>query len=57
VIRNASASRLVRLGKGDKAELVFACPPCSLPCDELRYLESGPCPHCQMEMAEAQDGG
>jgi len=49
-IQNAAASRLVRLGKGDKSALRFGCPPCSGECDEARFLEAGPCPGCGMPM-------
>ena len=49
-IRNASASRLVRLGRGDASTLKYACPACGGDCDSLRYLAAGPCPACHMEM-------
>jgi len=49
-IENTSASRLVRLGKGDPKTLRFACGPCGGDCDALRFVASGPCPYCRMEM-------
>lgn len=50
-IRNLSRSRLVRLVADDTSALRYACPPCGGGCDELRFLEPGPCPGCHMEMA------
>jgi transcriptional regulator GlxA family with amidase domain len=49
-IQNAAASRLVRLGQGDKRTLRYGCPPCGGRCDETRYVSGGPCPMCGMEM-------
>jgi putative intracellular protease/amidase len=49
-IENCSASRLVRLGKGDPKTLRFACGPCGGDCDALRFVAGGPCPSCRMEM-------
>jgi putative intracellular protease/amidase len=51
-LRNGAASRLVRLGEGDRSALRFACPPCEHPCDELLFLEATPCPGCAMALAE-----
>lgn len=49
-IENCSASRLVRLGKGDPKTLRFACAPCGGDCDALRFVAGGPCPSCRMDM-------
>ncbi len=49
-VRNLARSRLVRLGKGDKSTLRFACAPCGGSCDALRFVAGGPCPVCHMEM-------
>lgn len=51
-IQNACTSRIARLGKGDKSELRFACPPCGGGCDDQRYLAAGSCPRCGMALVE-----
>ena len=53
LLRNAAASRLVRLGKGDRAALRYTCPPCGSDCDEVRYVEATRCPGCPMELEAA----
>ncbi|MSR62838.1 MAG: hypothetical protein EXS08_10390 [Planctomycetes bacterium] len=55
-IENSSASRLVRLGKGDMKTLRFACGPCGGDCDALRFLAAGPCPSCKMDMVALNVG-
>ena len=55
-IENSSASRLVRLGKGDKKTLRFACDPCGGECDALRFLAAGPCPSCRRDLVALNIG-
>ncbi len=33
-----------------KQNEIYVCPPCDLPCDELRFSKAGKCPHCQMPL-------
>ncbi len=53
LIRNACASRIARLGSGDKSALRYACQPCGNACDDLRYLEATRCPGCSMPLQES----
>jgi transcriptional regulator GlxA family with amidase domain len=50
VLHNAAASRIARLGGAGADKLSFACPPCGRSCDDLGFLEQGPCPNCRMQL-------
>jgi transcriptional regulator GlxA family with amidase domain len=56
LLRNAAASRLVRLGKGDRSALRYVCPPCGSDCDDVRYVEATRCPGCPMELEASPEG-